>query len=258
MVGGVAYPGGSPANVAVALGRQGVPVTFATQLGDDAHGALVRAHLEQSGVDLVVAPAPRTSTATAVLDASGAASYDFQISWDPVFPELPSSETVHVGSFSAMGVDPPPGLLSYDINVRPALMPDDARTRIERLVDRATIVKASDEDLAWLYPALTWEAAGETLLDRGPEVVWVTRGAAGATAFSREGRVDVEAPRVVVVDTIGAGDTFSAGLIAGFLEWGPQWQRVGEHAAALAAVTASRAGADPPYADITGVPSEGG
>jgi fructokinase len=247
IVDGVPFPGGSPANVAVALGRQGVRVTLATQLGDDEYGELIRAHLGASGVDLVVAPAPRTSSAVAVIGPTGSATYHFDIVWDPEFTGLPTADVVHVGSFSALGVPAPDGLLSYDINVRPAQMPVDALSRIEALVKRAAIVKASDEDLALLYPSRSWEESAQALLATGPSVMWVTRGRAGAAAFSASGRVEVEAPAVRVVDTIGAGDTFSAGLIAGWLEWGDDWHRVGTFAAALAAQTSAREGADPPW-----------
>jgi fructokinase len=248
VVAGVPYPGGSPANVAVALGRQGVSVALATQLGDDEYGALVRRHLEESRVTLVVAPAPRTSSATAVIGPSGAATYEFDIGWDPTFERLPAADLVHLGSFSAVLGEAPSGTLSYDINVRPALMPPDALSRIEAIVKRATIVKASDEDLDWMYPSQSWEESARALLALGPSVVWVTRGAAGASAFTVSDQFDIPAPEVQVADTIGAGDTFSAGLIIGWLRWGDDWQRVGELAAGLAAVTTSRVGADPPWA----------
>jgi fructokinase len=247
VVDGVAHPGGSPANVAVALGRQGVPVTLATQLGDDEYGELIRAHLTASGVDLVVAPAPRTSSAVAVIGPTGSASYDFDIVWEPEFTALPDADLIHVGSFSAFAGAAPEGMLSYDINVRPALMPPDAIARVEAVVQRSTIVKASDEDLGWLYPSRSWEESAQALLETGPSVFWVTRGRAGASAFTAEGRIDVAAPAVEVVDTIGAGDTFSAGLIAGWLRWGSDWDRVGTFAAGLAAQTSSRKGADPPW-----------
>jgi fructokinase len=247
-VAGVPHPGGSPANVAVALGRQGVPVTLATQLGKDEYGELIRAHLAASGVDLVVAPAPRTSSAVAVIGPTGSAAYEFDIVWDPEFAALPAADVIHVGSFSAFAGVAPDGMLSYDINVRSALMPPDAVSRVEAVVKRATILKASDEDLSWLYPSRSWEESAQALLDTGPSVVWVTRGGAGATAFAADGRVDVRAPAVQVVDTIGAGDTFSAGLIAGWLKWGADWERIGMFAAGLAAQTSSRQGADPPWA----------
>jgi fructokinase len=248
IVDGVAYPGGSPTNVAVALGRLGISVTLATQLGDDANGALIREHLAASNVDLVVATSTRTSSARAVIAPGGAASYDFDVTWDPVFPDLPSAGVVHVGSFSALFGSPPDGTLSFDINVRPALIPSDALARVEALVKRATIVKASDEDLEWLYPDRSPEESARALLAMGPEIVWLTRGAEGAVGLTAAGPVEVPAVTVEVVDTIGAGDTFSAGLIAGMLRWGSDWPRIGEYAASLAAVTASRKGADPPWA----------
>jgi fructokinase len=247
IIDGVPRPGGSPANVALALGRLGVPVTLATQLGDDAEGELIRSHLAASNVSLVVAPAERTSSARAVIGPTGAASYDFDVSWDPVFAELPVAQVVHVGSFSALVGKPPAGTLSYDLNIRPALVPPDAVTRVEAVVAAATIVKASDEDLEWLYPDRSPEESAQALLAEGPEVVWLTRGAAGSVAFTSGGRVEVPAVQVAVVDTIGAGDTFAAGLIAGALQWGSDWVRIGEYAASLAAVTASRKGADPPW-----------
>jgi fructokinase len=249
VVDGQPRPGGSPANVAVALGRQGLGVTLATQLGHDEYGDLIRAHLAASNVEVVAAPAARTSSAKATLDASGAATYDFDITWSPVFDPLPEARIVHVGSFSAFGVDIPRGTLSYDINVRPALMPSDPASHVEAIVSRSTIVKASDEDLDWLYPHRAPEASASALLALGPAVVWVTRGERGASAFTPTARIDLAAPEVEVVDTIGAGDTFAAGLIAGWLRWGEDWATVGMLAGRLAAGTASRRGADPPWAD---------
>lgn len=246
VVQGRPYAGGSPANVAVALGRQGVPVTLATRLGDDEYGALVRRHLEASHVKVLAAPAQRTSSATATLDGTGAATYEFDVEWEPIL-DLPKADIVHLGSFSALLGDPPTGTLSYDVNVRPALMPAKPQQRVEQVAARATIVKASNEDLDWLYPERTWEESAQALLKLGPAVVWVTRGAGGAVGFTARGSVEVTASKVQVVDTIGAGDTFSAGLIAGWLQWGDDWARVGAHAAALAASTTSRPGADPPW-----------
>ena len=197
---------------------------------------------------MLVDPLERTSSATALIGPTGAATYDFDISWDPHFADLPTADIVHVGSFSAVTGELPQGTLSYDINVRPALLPPDAKERIEGIAKRAKILKASDEDLAWLYPSESWEEAARHLLAMGPVVVWVTRGADGASAFAASGEVDVAAPRGDVADTIGAGDTFSAGLILGWLQWRDDWQRVGELAAALAAQTTTRVGADPPWA----------
>ena len=102
MVDGRGLPGGSPANVAVALGRLGQPVTLATQLGEDTHGDLVREHLHASGVSILADSAMRTSVARAAVDGMGAATYDFDALWDPHFGDLSASHVVHVGSFSAV------------------------------------------------------------------------------------------------------------------------------------------------------------
>lgn len=248
VVDGSEHPGGSPANVALALGRLGVPVVLATQLGDDPYGVLIRDHLAASHVGLIVDEAERTSSAKATIGSTGAASYTFDITWQPRFERLPEATVLHVGSFTAAATPPPEHpFISYDINVRPTLMPPDARATVEALVARTRILKASDEDLDWLSPGVPWEETARRLLDLGPRIVWITRGSGGAVGLTRDRRYVVAARNVEVVDTIGAGDTFSAGLIAGWLRFGDDWQRVGDAAAALAGHTVGRVGADPPW-----------
>lgn len=264
VVDGRALPGGSPANVAVALGRLGQRVTLATQLGDDPHGHLVAAHLTASRVSVLAEPAPRTSVARAVLDDHGGATYDFEVAWNPELGGLSASYAVHVGSFSAVTgravldvLDRSTGTISYDVNVRPALLPPDAGARIEELVARADLVKASDEDLEWLYPSRPAHQTARALLESGPSVVYLTLGASGALVVTREGTARIAGVSVEVADTIGAGDTFAAGLLHGLeresclggrltadLE---TFARVGRFAAWLAAQTASRHGANPPW-----------
>jgi fructokinase len=264
VVDGRALPGGSPANVAVALGRLGQPVTLATQLGQDAHSHLVHEHLYASGVTVLAAPAAQTSVARAIVDGTGAATYDFDVSWDPDFGDLTASHVVHVGSFSAVTgpavldlLERSTGTISYDINVRPALLPPDAGTRVEAIVSRADIVKASDEDLEWLYPSRPAEETARALLDCGPSAVYLTLGAAGAVVLTREGTARIPGVRVEVADTIGAGDTFAAGVLHGLEREGclggrlsadlETLRRVGRFAAGLAAQTAARHGANPPW-----------
>lgn len=272
------HPGGSPANVAVALARLGNPTVLATALGDDARGRLVADHLAGSGVVLAAGSQKvgrRTSSARARLDANGQATYTFDLAWEPDLAGLPEVDVLHVGSVSTT-LEPggsavvalarearQRSTISYDVNARPALMgsPGGVRERVEELASLADVVKASDEDLAWLYDDRP-DSAARALLVRGPTAVVVTRGAEGATVFSVHGEVDVPAPQVTVADTIGAGDTFSAGLVhalgvRGLLGSGAReelrslppvsWHRVATYAARLAAVTASRPGADPPY-----------
>jgi fructokinase len=270
----VEHAGGSPANVAVALSRLGHRTTLATQLGDDAYGNLIAGHLAASGVELSVCGAERTSSARAWVDGAGVATYEFDFAWDPVFTPVQSPPVVvHTGSVGAVHESVvelveglrPTSTVSYDVNARPALMgaPADVARIVERLVVLADVVKASDEDLAWLYPLPTNQAARD-LLGLGPAAVVVTRGAAGASIYLPERRIDVAAPGVRVADTIGAGDTFSAGIIHGM--WahdllgasrrtalaGADWERIGTFAAWLAAQTTARPGANPPWAEELG------
>lgn len=271
-------PGGSPANVALALGRLGDSPRLLTQLGDDAHGRRVREWLEESNVEIVAAPAPRTATATAHLDASGSARYEFDITWaldSTTGVSADGVSIVHTGSIAALlapGADAvrsiltalrESSLITYDPNVRPALLPDRDRARrdIESFVALADLVKASDEDLAWLYPDSDPLEVAWAWLKTGPAVVVVTTGAGGAFAVSRQGVAHVRGLRVDVVDTVGAGDTFMSALIHGLLQTGLNGatardglRSIGTEAvtsllalsARAAAITVSRPGADPP------------
>lgn len=270
------HAGGSAANVAVALARLGRPTRFATSFADDSHGRLIADHLDRSGVTLVGDPhvVRRTTTATATLGPDGAASYAFDVDWrlDPV-PAEEAPEVVHVCSYGAVlqpgatsvtdAVAALAGrsVISYDLNLRPAVTGtgEDVLERVLGLVRHADLVKASDEDLEALFPAATIDDSARDLLGRGPAAVVVTRGGRGARCHLPGGALDVAAPSVSVVDTIGAGDTFSAAMIDAL--WGRglltpagvhaagvgDWEQVLGHAARAAAVTVSRAGADPPY-----------
>ncbi|MFB6897882.1 carbohydrate kinase family protein [Streptomyces hydrogenans] len=270
----VVHPGGSPANVAYGLARLGRPATLLTQLADDPSGRLIAAHLTGAGVRLAIGGVPaRTPSAVVTLDGRGQATYAFDIAWTLTAEEPPATPEpvrhVHLGSIAAVtepgaatvlaltGRLRPAATVSYDPNVRPALMGEHgpAVARVERCVALADLVKASDEDLAWLYPGEPVEAVAARWLALGPAVVLVTRGGDGALAVTREHTVAAGAPAVAVVDTVGAGDSFmsavldalagrdraalaalGADALAGLLA----------RAAAAAAVTVSRAGARPP------------
>ncbi|MFH9477859.1 carbohydrate kinase [Streptomyces anulatus] len=274
------HPGGSPANVAYGLARLGHRAVLLTQLGPDGNGRLIREHLASGGVDVrtdgSTAPTP---SAAVTLDGAGQASYAFDVSWTlaPVAVE-PSPVHVHTGSIGAV-VEPgsttvldivraarATATVSYDPNVRPALMGDHAAAvrRVEECVGLSDLVKASDEDLEWLYPGEEPERVAARWLGRGPAVVLVTRGGAGALAVLPGGRITVPAPAVDVVDTVGAGDAFMSGTLHalaahGLLGPGARDRLhavdrgtvtdVLRHAVAAAAVTVSRAGANPPGAD---------
>jgi fructokinase len=227
---GVEHPGGSPANVALGLARLGRRTSLLTRIGDDERGHAILGHLQGSGVRLVdgsVTEAP-TSSATAVVDEDGIATYHFALFWDiPRDVDLAAARALHTGSIAAFL---PPGgdavldvveraagrcLVSYDPNARPQLMgePQAARSRVERIVAASDVVKVSDEDVAWLAPGedpvdvvRAWQASG-------PAVVVLTRGGDGATGVVGGRTVDVTAPPVTVADTVGAGDAFMSGLL---------------------------------------------
>jgi fructokinase len=226
------HVGGSPLNVAVGLARLDRDVDFLTHIGDDARGRRISDYVGASGAHLVAGSvsATKTPVAMAKLDAEGAATYDFDIEWRlSGTPEVGPPLVAHTGSIASV-LDPGclavaalldtyrvSATVTFDPNVRPALIDDadQARARIERLVERSDVIKASDEDLRWLYPNVApEEAAGRWLgTGTGPAVVVVTMGGDGAFAICAAGSVRVEARKVEVVDTVGAGDSFMTGLI---------------------------------------------
>jgi len=229
----IPHPGGSPANVAIGLHRLDRQVTLLSCWGDDPPGALIDSYLAVTGVSVRRLPSAsrRSTVAHAYLDPStGSATYDFLTAWDPIEITLPAETTLlHTGSLAAViepGATPilktcralrkrPGCAVSIDLNVRPAALPDREtyRARIERLVREADIVKASDEDLAWLHPKLDPEDAARAQLTLGPKLVVLTHGPRGATAMTAEHEITVPAPQVQIADTIGAGDAFQAALL---------------------------------------------
>jgi fructokinase len=276
----VAHPGGSPANVALALSRLENQVALVTRLGQDSFGEMLRSHLTTSGVrvDGGADAGVRTSLAVASL-AAGVASYDFRIEWDigELAPLPAETRCVHTGSLAtalAPGAAQVTDFLererkrggttiSYDPNVRPALLgpPSGARPGIEHLVSLSDVVKASDEDLRWLYPGRPHEEVARDWLALGAALVVVTRGRRGAFAAATHLELDHPATRVDLVDTVGAGDSFTAGLLDGLrradLLGGVRRDALAtidesslsavlDEAGLVSAITCSRPGADPP------------
>jgi fructokinase len=272
------YVGGSPLNVAVGLGRLGRPVDFLTHIAADSRGLRIREYVEASGVQLVSGSlsAERTPTARAMLDPAGRATYTFDIDWRlSGTPEAGPPAVLHTGSIATV-LEPgclatsalvetyrPSATITFDPNIRPALIgdADAARSRIDRLLERADVVKVSDEDLRWLEPERPPEEVAAAWLEAGPSVVVVTEGAEGAVAMCRAGKVRVPAGNVQVVDTVGAGDAFMTGLIDALwsLDLLGAGRRAQLHAidtdalttavrtaTLTAAVTVTRAGADLP------------
>jgi fructokinase len=292
--------GGSPANAAVGLARLGVPVGFAGRLARRGYGPWLRTHLEAEQVDLGPSIDADESCTLAVvtLDDAGVASYEFYgpdtADWAWRAGELPdpaglAGSTVHTGSL-ATGLAPGAVVItewlrrlrrngdvaiSYDPNIRPSLLGDVDLVSEVLLppVACAHLVKVSEEDLGVLYPGIPlgevatgWLAGGGLEPGRdtaaGPELVVVTVGGDGAVAWHRDGRkIKRSHPPVDVVDTVGAGDAFTAGLLSCLYEQGTlspgglaaiataDIEAAMDRANRVAAITCTRSGADPPRLD---------
>ncbi|WP_330329815.1 carbohydrate kinase [Streptomyces sp. NBC_00536] len=264
--------GGGPYNTALALGRLGAEVAFCSRVSTDGFGETLLAGLRAAGVDLSAVqrgPEP-TTLAVPSLAPDGSAAYGFYVEGtaDRLFtlPDAlpPSARALALGTCS-LALEPGAsayeallrresarGLLTLlDPNIRPALIADPAayRARFRSWLPYVSVLKLSEEDAAWLGGGPgQWLAAG-------PSAVVLTRGAAGLAVWTREGeRYSVPARRVEVADTIGAGDTVNAALLHRLTRPGNapgapvDWPEVLAYAAHAAALTCTRAGAEPPYA----------
>ncbi|MFJ9149166.1 carbohydrate kinase [Streptomyces sp. NPDC102270] len=274
--------GGGPYNTAVALGRLGSPTAFCSRISYDAFGEALLDGLREAGVDVsaVQRGTEPTTLAVATVDTNGSAAYSFYVDGtaDRLFAapaELPAG--TRAVSFGTCSLVLEPGASAYeellrtaaaqgvftalDPNIRDGLIPDaDAyRARFKSWLPSVSLLKLSEEDARWLGGTpCEWLAAG-------PSAVVVTQGGEGLTVFTRDGAVlPVPGEKVDVVDTIGAGDTVNAALLHGLATLGalsPQavaglgvedWARLLRFAARAAAITCSRAGAQPPYASELG------
>ncbi|MFL6158445.1 MAG: PfkB family carbohydrate kinase [Marmoricola sp.] len=231
--------GGSPLNVAVGLAALEANTLLITEIGTDSRAAAVTAHLVDHEVEFLAGPTldGRTPTATVLLD-DGDPVYGFDLTWNLAHTELPDCDALHVGS---LGTVLEPGrdsvldlveqawaldvFVSYDPNVRAGHLTDhdhhQAWGDIESLADRADLVKLSEQDIALLHPGAEPDDIARSLLtgDR-TEMVILTRGERGATAFVDGNEVSVPGVAVDVVDTVGAGDAFMAAVLAILLETG--------------------------------------
>jgi fructokinase len=274
--------GGSPYNVAIAIARLGSKVGFFGGLSTDFFGEMLRQALSASGVDLSFAAiGPRPSTLAFVSLEDGNARYAFFDEGSagrmlteadlPAFPKTVSA--LHFGSISLaaepcgtafealMRREQNDRVISLDPNIRPTLVRNRGGylARLDRLIAMADIARLSEEDLSWIDPDLSFEALGRRWLDRGARLVILTRGAGGATAITAKHAVSVPGIAAKVVDTVGAGDTFTAGILARLDAGGLLTKRsiakldrgeltdVLTFATKAAAITVSRAGADPPW-----------
>lgn len=278
-----ARPGGSPYNVAVGLARLGQPVEFLSGLCDDVLGRRLLSFMRAEGIGLTHAVPSRRATAFSLvdLDAAGVPGYAF-------YPEAPAYSSVEVSDLPQLGdavraihfgsiatvLEPfggtlvhlaeresPSRLISYDPNVRLSVVPDPTlwRNRLKTLARFVHLLKISAEDLELLYPGREHAAAAREWMRQGVRLVVVTRGSRGAAAWTPECHVDLPGRRVQVVDTVGAGDSYQAALLAALAEADcltPQrlgnlpeaaLERLLAFAADAAAVTCARRGADLPH-----------
>lgn len=275
-------PGGSVWNTALALGRLGAPASYLWPVSRDSFGDALLAPLARAGVDTALCPrSDRLTTLAFVTLTGGEARYAFydegsagRMLTEADLPPLPPGlAALFIGGISL--VPDPCGAaiealavraaaagvpVMLDPNIRPFFIADAAahRARLDRLVALAAIVKLSADDLAWLDPGADPAQAARALLDRGPSLVLQTGGAAGAAGHTARGSLSAPAIPVPVADTIGAGDTFNAGLLDALHRAGAlsrlsalddaMLSAALAHAARAAAVTVSRPGADPPWA----------
>jgi fructokinase len=277
------FPGGSPFNVAIALGRLGVEAGFFGGVSTDFFGAMLLKALGDSRVSAAFADvSDRPTTLAFVSLAGGDARYAFfdegsagRMLTEANLPVFPAKVTaLSFGSFS-LAAEPCGSALEalmrrerrarvilLDPNIRPTLIKNREAhiARIERQVAMADIVKLSEDDLAWLDPKADGETFARAWLDRGAKLVILTRGTNGAAAFSKSHSVATPAVPVKVADTVGAGDTFTAATLVGLDRRGmlskPAIAELSKEsisallafAAKAASITASRPGADPPWA----------
>jgi fructokinase len=274
-------PGGGPFNTAIALGRLAVPVAFLATLSRDRYGSMLARLLNDAGVDTSLVRWSDAPTPLAVVQPDhGENAYTFYLSKTsfgdlppeavPVLPE--DAWAIHVGTL-ALAVDPPSSAFEalvrreagrrtiiLDPNVRPAVFGDPAayRSKFERLASATGVVKLSADDAAWIYPNLDIADIPERVLSLGPHLVAITMGTGGAVVASRDGRAHVGGLPITVADTVGAGDSFGAALLAALIEHealGPKaaqplddsrLEQVLTYAVTASAITCTRVGAVPP------------
>lgn len=272
----VATPGGAPYNVARGCARLGAPVTLLACVSDDMFGRHLEFGLVDAGVDVALLQRTDrpTTLAVAELNSEGVAGYTFYVEGTSALllavDHLPDGARTLVTGGLALLLEPMAGaveklvmsapsevLVVLDVNSRPAVVQDRPGYvgRVGRVATRADVVKVSDEDLAYLWPGRAVEDSARELLAGGPLVVIVTAGGQATTIVSAAGGQRVPVEPAAIVDTVGAGDAFTAGFVAWWCERGngrPQLDRPDEldlavrAGHAVAAVVVTRQGADPP------------
>lgn len=273
-------PGGGPMNVAVASARLGAPTAFVGRLSTDHHSERISRYLQGNGVDLTLCDEGPEPTAIArveyrpepIFRFEGSNTADMNLTRVDLGRLGVGPHILHGGTLGmfrgrtaetlAALAERHQGIVSVDPNVRPQIIED--RSRWDHFHGRwqgvAHVYKMSDEDAEWIWPSRSIDDCAEELLGGATKVVLATRGAEGATVFTGSGQFEVPARTIDVVDTVGAGDTFVAGVLVGLWDRGlgavpeeladlsrDDWNTIVEAAVECAAVTSSRTGADPPF-----------
>ena len=274
----VPHVGGGPANTAKALARLGHDVQFIDGISTDEYGVAARKELldDEVKLDLALTSDKPTCLAIISLDANGGASYEFKIDGTATFdfdlkwlpdPSRYKPQVLHIGTLVTV-IQPGADVLYdwamqvaefapivFDPNIRPSVMGDHDlyEAAVEKWAALSSVIKVSDDDMAWLYPGQKYEDVVQRWLNDGAALVVVTRGSNGIIGFTADGAVEVDGAKIIVADTVGAGDTVGAIIVEAMIEKGIM-ALTGDvlnatlHRAAVAAgITCSRKGAQPPY-----------
>ena len=272
-----AVVGGGPANTAKALSKLGIATQFIDGISTDKYGQMALKQLHKDGVllDFVKFSDKPTCLAIVSLNAKGGASYEFVIDDTATFdfshswlPDATVSKPslLHIGTL-VTAIEPAASVLFewsskvakvapivFDPNIRPAVMIDRTKyvKQVERWISISSAVKVSDDDIYWLYPGEDLDKVAKRWLGMGPELIVVTFGDKGLAGYRKDSKISVDAKKVVVADTVGAGDTVGAILVEAIIEDGldklvnERLTEMLDRAAKAAAITVSRTGALPP------------
>jgi fructokinase len=274
----IPHVGGGPANTAKALARLGHDVQFIDGISTDEYGVAARKELldDEVKLDLALTSDKPTCLAIISLDANGGASYEFKIDGTATFdfdlkwlpdPSRYKPQVLHIGTLVAV-IQPGADVLYdwamqvaefapivFDPNIRPSVMGDHDlyEAAVEKWAALSSVIKVSDDDMAWLYPGQKYEDVAQRWLNDGAALVVVTRGSNGIIGFTADGAIEVDGAKITVADTVGAGDTVGAIIVEAMIEKGilaltGDVLKATLHRAAVAAgITCSRKGAQPPY-----------
>ena len=272
-----AIPGGGPANTAHALARLDIPTEFIGGLSDDQYGQRMRSEFIAGRVGLTFTPEHQLPTCLAIvsIDVDGGATYEFKIDGTATFafttenlpdPKVIQPDAIYIGTLATI-IEPGASILKdwiiqakdyapiiYDPNIRSSVISDRSRYQevVKEWVALSNVVKASEDDLAWLYPETDPLEIARSWVSIGVQLVVITKGENGIVGVTENQEVSIPGVKVEVIDSVGAGDTVGAVLVEALVEFGLEkltrdlLSHTLHRAALAAAITCSRAGANPP------------